>query len=311
MEIDEPELLLVEEQAKLREADSCNALPASNAEDPSSTFDYGLMNTCHENRSQFVQLSVDGTDSQALTFVDGFLQVLSELYCSQPSMESLLQTASRLTVDMLDFEHCSIGWLSDSDFGIKVWTSYTREKAKVDHSRVHRVFSGLVKRQPPKRNHRSENHLDCRESSFDLILERELVSPLRVDNQIVGYICGLKNECTDACVSDIEKSIFFAFSRHISTVIEAQRTREILNNPYVALALTPKERELVAGLTSLEQPFTESGFNPELLVRKIARRFCTDLQKAGFEVKQMLCVATEILDSLLVIQRGSKPRSSR
>lgn len=310
METDNPALLLVEEQAEPRAMDSINLLPPRIVDDPSTTTDSELMNKSQLGRSHSFEPAVDVTDTRALKYAEGFLKALSELYRNHPSMESLLQLASQLTVDIMNFEHCSIGWLNDSDIGIEVWTSYTRANAEVDRRRVDRVFSGLVKRLAPKHNNVFKDLLDTREEVFDLIQEQEIVSPLRVDDQIVGYTCGLKSECSDERVSDIEKSVFFAFSGHISAAIEAQRTREILNNPYIALALTPKERELVAGLTSLEQPFSELEFDPELLVRKIARCLCTDLQKAGFEVKQMLCVATEILDSLLILQRGSKLPSS-
>jgi hypothetical protein len=243
--------------------------------------------------------------------VDGFLQALSNLYHAHPNMQSLLQTACRLVVDMLGLEHCSVGWLCDNEFGIQVWTSHTQEGAEVDHARVHQAFAGLVKRQPPRCNARSGHPLHCLEPACELWREREVVCPLRVDNQIVGYICGLKSDDTDAWITHTERSIFIALSRHISAAIEARRIREMLDSPYVALALTPKEREYLVGLSTLEHPFQQPVCNPELLVRKIARRFCADLHKAGFEIKQLLCVATEILESLLAVQRESKSRSSQ
>jgi hypothetical protein len=312
MGINDPELLAMVEQAQARHegAGSCKPLPAHHVEGATKRYNHAFMNPCHLNRSRNIHPAIE-EDSQGMNYIDGSLRALSELYRCHPSMESLLQTASRLVVDILALEHCSIGWLRDNESGIEVWTDHTREGAEIDPSRVHQAFSGLVNRQPPRGNRCSGTRLPCLESACALWQEREIVSPLRVDKQIVGYICGLKNEGADARISDTEKSIFIALSRHISAAIEAQRTREMLDSPYVALALTPLEREYVLGLSSLERPFREPAHNPEQLVRKIAQRFCADLHRAGFEIKQLLCVATEILDSLLVVQQKSKSRSTQ
>jgi hypothetical protein len=306
----DPEMLTLGEQTGLRELGPCRPLPANHVETTAKTPDQGFTNLCHLNRPWHIRLA-DDEDSQGLSYINGSLRALSTLYHSHPNMETLLQTGSRLVVDILDLEHCSIGWLCDNACGIEVWTGHTREGAEVDPRRLLQAFAGLVNRLPPRCNHRSGDPVPCAESACELWRQREIVSPLRIDNQIVGYICGLKSAGAEAWLSDTEKSIFIALSRHISAAIEAQRTREMLDSPYIALALTPREREGLAGLSALERPFLEPINDPERLVRKIARRFCADLHRSGFEIKHILCVATELLDSLLVVQQASKPRSSQ
>jgi hypothetical protein len=221
-------------------------------------------------------------------------------------MQALLQTASRLVVDIMGLEHCSIGWLNDNEFGIEIWTSHTRDGAEVNHSRVHKAFSGMINRKRAKPVEKPVDPRHRLDASQAVMGKREIVSPLRVDKQIVGYVCGLKSEFSEETILATEKSLFSALSEHISAAIEAQRTREMLDSPYVALALTPVERECLAGLTPTDRPFLSPVNDPERLVRKIARRFFADLYRAGFEIKHILYLATEILDSLLVAQHEAK-----
>lgn len=247
----------------------------------------------------------DTKATERLSYLFVACQALTDLHCTHRNMESLLQTASRLVVDILDLDHCSIGWLDKTDMAVKVWTGHTPKGRNANTSRVLEVFGDLVNRQRPKPEIATDTSCQW-EPDWDNSWPKELIAPLRIDNQIVGYVCGLKNECVTQLISDSERAVFFTLSQQISAAIEGQRTREMLDSPYIAQALGPTERESFAGLSSVERPFRDPIKNPERLVRKIARQFFVDLRKAGFETDQILRIASEILDNLLAVLKKTK-----
>lgn len=235
-----------------------------------------------------------------LSYLYDSLQALSELYRTHRSLESLLSSATRLVVNTLDVEHCSIGWLDVEKMKIQVLASFTREGADINKERVVHAFSDLVNSKPFERKESIDSAFQLI-SDLELSRESEFISPLRVDRQIVGYVCGLKSENANVRDLDTERSVFFALSQQINAAIEAQRTREMLDFPTMALAVRSNERESGSGLSSAGRSFFEPINNQKKLVKKIAHGFFADLRKAGFETKQILDVATEILDSLLTV----------
>lgn len=309
MGIDNLEPLAIGENASFSEVASYSPTLPNQLRQKVEPLTYGTLSAGKRGNAKTGR-EAGSNGSERLSDLHGSLQALTELHGTHRSMESLLRTASRLVVNILDLEHCSIGWLEENALGIRVWASHTREGANINTDRVCRAFSGLVNRQRPQC---SNSATPPSRLGPDPGVWRggEIMSPLRVDKQIVGYVCGLKNESSNARILDAERSLFATLSQHISAAIEAQRTREMLDCPYIALALSPKERESFAGLTPVERPFLDPINNPERLVRKIARRFFMDLRRAGFETKQIMCVSTEILDSLLVVLNKTKSRRQK
>lgn len=249
----------------------------------------------------------NANDDEGLSIIYASFQVLAELHRTHSNMDSLLQTASRIVVEILGIEHCSIGLLDKADMVIRVRTSHTREGKHANVQRILRVFADLVDSQRLKYSYvvGAQSRLGA---NPDLLLLKELISPLRIEKQIVGYVCGLKDEGFNAEILDSERAVFFSLSQQISYAIEAQQTREMLNCPHIALALSANERASLVGLGAMERPSLEPIANPEKLVRKVARRFFADLRKAGFETDQILRIATEILDNLLHVLQKTKAR---
>ena len=294
----------VRESVTLSEVMSCNQNLPGQIEQIEKQSKRGILST--DNVGNANSFNLGGThDSDRLNYLYGLLEALTELHRTHHSMESLLQTASRMVVNVLDLEHCSIGWLDENDMIIRIWTSYTREGAKINIARVLRAFSELVNSERPKSSNFAGQPCQF-ELDGDLLQGIEIISPLRVDKQIVGYVCGLKNEYADTDLLNAERSLFATLSQQISAAIEAHRMREKLDCPSIALALNPKEMESIVGLSPVEQPMLQPINNPEKLVKKIARRFFADLRRAGFETKQIMGVTNEILDSLLVVLNNAK-----
>ena len=227
------------------------------------------------------------------------LNELSYLYRAHVSMDSLLPTSARVVVEVLGLDHCSIAWLNTDDGNIKIRASHTREGVEVKQDQVLKVLSGLINRQPPNSKGYPHNQLNGKSRVIETGIACEVISPLRINKQIVGYICGLKNDSSGKPILEKERSIFTTMSKHISLAIEVQHTREMLDSPYISLSLTPIERESLAEMMSQEHSLSAHMSEPRKLVNKIARRFFVDLRRAGFEIKQILWVATEILDSML------------
>jgi L-methionine (R)-S-oxide reductase len=260
---------------------------------------------CASRQELSCPLQTSKTIWDGATELHSWLEALTKLYCAHSSMESVLQTASRVVVNVLNLEHCSIAWLDENDWTIRIRISHTREGADVAPAQAVRAISNLVKRERPKQSGSARSVYNLG-TERDLDHALELTAPLRMHKQIVGYLYGLRGQFSSPQFFETEKSLFVSLSQHISTAIEAQLTREMLDCPYVALVMNAQNEESIASLTPVKQRILTSVKDPEQLARKIARRFFRDLRRAGFETKQVLFVATEIIDSLNEVLRKAK-----
>jgi len=246
-----------------------------------------------------------GSDHEAVADLQRSLAASMELYCVDSSMESLLQKASRLVVEILDLEHCSVGWLDENDLSIRVCTSHTREGVEVDADQVLDAISNFVRRERPI-DPTYPQPLCVRSYAHPA---PGLIAPLRVGKQIVGYLYGLKDPLPNVTFLGAYRPLFVTLSQHISSAIEVQRTREMLDYPYVALALNAREEGSAVSLLPVAASWLEASSSSEKLTRTIARRFFGDLRKAGLETKQIMWVVTEILDGLNEFLLTKKPGS--
>ncbi len=230
------------------------------------------------------------------------LEALKELYRTHTSMEGVLRTASRLVVQIVNLEHCSIVCFDKHEFGFCVRASHTKEGADVDPVQAARALSDFARRE------RSKHDAHVKSSGgFDPHREGEqacgLTAPLRIDKQIVGYLYGLRSRFSNPQFFDADRSLFVTLSQHINAAIEAQRLREMMDCPYAVTVLDAKERRCFSSVGAGNSAFSGSVKHPEEFVRRIGRGFFDDLHRAGFEARQIVSVATEIIDSLNTLLR--------
>lgn len=237
--------------------------------------------------------------------VHSSLEALEELYRAHPSMESVLQTASRLVGEMLNLEHCSVGWFDGQDLSFRIRTSHTKEGANIDPNQAVLAFSDWVRKvRSGKTQHAQSLHSLMPKCDSEQALR--LTAPLRVDKQIIGYLYGLRVRSKRAGLLDTERSLFATLTFHINAAIGAHRAREMVRSPYTALLAGALEKQWVDGISLEDLPCVGSGGDPEKFERNVARRFFGDLRGAGFETKQILTIATEMLGSVNEALRKKK-----
>jgi L-methionine (R)-S-oxide reductase len=83
-----------------------------------------------------------------------------------------------------------------------------------------------------------------------------------------------------------------------------------LASRYAAIALSRNGHGDAADQNAFDAQFLAAVTNPEKVARIIARSFYKDLRKAGFETKQILVVATELIDSLNQALRRTKAKTA-
>ena len=105
--------------------------------------------------------------------------------------------------------------------------------------------------------------------------------------------------------------MFDALTEHLSLAVETQHLRQLLASRYATIALSRDRHGDGTEAGALDVRFLAAVAKPEKVARIIARSFYKDLRKAGFETKQILVVATELIDSLNVALRRTKAKTTQ
>ena len=133
------------------------------------------------------------------------------------------------------------------------------------------------------------------------------VAPIRIHRQVVGVLHGVLEKPPVEGELLGNPAVCKAFSEQLGFAIETQKMREMLASKYVARARQAQGQN-DPGKQSLESHVLQAVRNPEKVAKIIARSFYRDLRKAGFETKQILVVASEIIENLNQTLRNTKIR---
>lgn len=210
-------------------------------------------------------------------------------------MDSLLQQASQIAVELLEAECCIIAWLGEDITTLKVRGSYgqNRESGMFDRNGgVMQIYA-----HPKGQSQMTLFDPDGAPSHhrFD---EKKLTVPLRVNRQVVGYLYVLTGNKNGFHASGVDRVLFAAFSEQVGFAIEMQQMRKMLSSHYDSAAIGRSTKEDFPNQETLESQILAAVQNPEKVAKIVARSFYKDLCKAGFEAKQILVAAAEIIENL-------------
>jgi len=256
------------------------------------------------------------------------LDGLCRLYRRHDSTERVLLGATQIVLDSLDLDYCAIVWLDANEPTLRARASRHRDESincAVFDDRVIAFLARELARDPALGDRAT---LYCGEAGVDGSVgsarrvrsvgrvrskakpQNALAVPLRVNGQIVGYLCATSGKRLGPGNAGFDHRLFAALGEHLGFAIETQNVRQLLASRYAAIALSRDGHGDAADQTALDAQFLAAVTNPEKVARIIARSFYKDLRKAGFETRQILVVATELIDSLNQALRRTKAKTA-
>jgi hypothetical protein len=235
------------------------------------------------------------------TNVQDALAALARLYGAHETLEALLQAAAEIAVEMLEVEHCGIAWLENDRANFRMRASFSKNGNNGHAGRANRLITSLIQRTVDQShgngigNGRLENGHK----------ENTPVVALRVNAKVVGYLFASNGEKYTAA----DESLLAVIGEHVGLAIEVQSMRQMLASAYFAKTLNPDEKKNAIEQNTLESHILAAVEDPEKVARIIARTFYKDLRKAGFETKQIMVVATELIGNLTDALQKTRAKS--
>jgi L-methionine (R)-S-oxide reductase len=229
------------------------------------------------------------TASQLQTSLDA----LRRLCAQHESIDALLEDATQVVLGLLGASYCCVVWLDEGQPALRV------------RARRHRV----------EREQGADQ--DARAIAFVAGTGEapaggdERARALHMGEQTVGYLYACDEAKTGRRSKGVDWTLFDALAEHVEVAIETQHLRQLLASRYAAIALSRSGQGDTAESTALDVNFLSAVTHPEKVARIIARSFYKDLRKAGFETKQILVVASELIDGLNVALRRTTAKTTQ
>lgn len=200
------------------------------------------------------------------------------------SLEELLQAAARFMVERLHAQSCVVTWVAEDRVTMWVRAKYSRgELKRASLERNGADLAAVPESLPVGTNSRQNTGASVR-----------LTAPLRVHQKIVGYVCVATSNGAPP-LAQINPELFPPLCESLSRAIEYWQMRQMLASSRLAQAASRAARPET---DSLDACILQSVQNPERVARILARSFYKDLRKAGFGVKQIMLVASEMIAHL-------------
>jgi hypothetical protein len=219
------------------------------------------------------------------------------------TIDSLLKETAKIAVELFDSELCVITWLSEDNLAMRVRAGFSRNGLNGFNSqdpiaiRASSTSSTIDAACPPVILDDNHKH------------DQVQAAPLLVNKQIIGYLYVYRHGAMKPETASAYDRALNAFSKQVGYAIEVHQVRQMLASRYASSAM---RRSLPAGSSdqdTLEVQILESVQHPEKVAKIIARSFYKDLRKAGFEPKQILVVASEIIENLNEAFRKTKEKT--
>jgi len=224
------------------------------------------------------------------------VSAVNELFSRHDNMSDLLKSAARIIAELLGVEECVIYWLGENAT-LKRKASF---RYRLKNSRPAEIETEDGTRPPL----RFENGTLVDEDTGDWIFE-----PLSVDGQLVGYVAIPKIRLNGEASTDGHRHFVSEICRQIGYAIELQKLRQLLASKYALYASNHSNDDTDARQDEFRTQVIESITRPEKVAKIIARSFFKELRKAGFETKQVLIVASEIIENLNATLRRTNQRT--
>ena len=220
------------------------------------------------------------------------VQKLNRLFEPQDSMDTLLQQAARMAGKLMRAECCSIVWLTEDQRALRIRAQYRKPTATGIVLRL----GATVPFFPSTANGSSLDRVDLGLHDGSLELD-SAAAPLHVNNHVVAYLHVLRRKAGWGD-GGRDEDYFTAICQQVGWAIEMQQMRQMLASRY-ATAVVPRDRQAdPSGHDTLGSHILAAVQDPEKIAKIIARSFYKDLRRAGFEPRQILVVASEIIENL-------------
>lgn len=224
------------------------------------------------------------------------LATLRRLCERRDSVDALLEDATQIGLELLAAEFCAIVWLDDAKPTLRVRARRWRDGRDAGGKDDARVIACVTATEA------TPVLVNAKERAS---AELERTCALRVSGQTVGYLYARAALKPRARATGLNVMLFDTLAEHLGVAIETQTLRQLLASRYATIALSRD------GQSALDLDFLSAVRHPEQVARIIARSFYKDLRRAGFETKQILVVATELIDSLNVALRRTKAKTAQ
>lgn len=218
------------------------------------------------------------------------------LFDAHKTIEEMLQLVAQKTVDVLGASACVISLQRDNKSVAEI-RAITRANATNGRTQTMLLDRGQTSWEATRYSEYAAQH----DTSYS--------AEILVGGKAMGCINAFAGPAS-AFASWLTQEDFVALCRQIGYAIEMQHMRQMLASRYASLALI---RDELTGrqedADSIKTQAIAAVHNPQKVARIVARSFYKDLRKAGFETKQILYIASELIENLNETFRKTKSKT--
>ncbi|KAA3619433.1 MAG: hypothetical protein DWQ05_01560 [Calditrichaeota bacterium] len=262
------------------------------------------------NTSEQEKVRPDTNELQGIaeaSSIENLLVTIDQLFERNDDLNQLLSKATQIVTQLLNVDECQILWLGENDDQLMQKASFYCNLNQKDDLPQEHVQKKLLE------THEIQQIITPRFQRTDAssVIENKpdkIFEALYIDGQQVGYVVVPKNSMNEKQPISGQRKFITAIARQISHAIEMQKMRQLLSTNYAIFALKQDSNNRNASGDEFRSRVLESVQKPEKVAKIVARSFFKDLRKAGFEVKQILVVASEIIENLNEVLRKTRQR---
>lgn len=245
--------------------------------------------------------------SRAADQLQTSLDALRRLCAKHESIDALLEDATQVVLGLLGASYCCVVWLDEGKPALRVRARRHRVEGEQGADQDARAIACVARTAGAPAGDEARARVEYERAR----VEYERARALRMGEQTVGYLYACDEAHSGRRSRGVDWALFDALAEHVEVAIETQHLRQLLASRYAAIALSRSGQGDAAESTARDVNFLSAVAHPEKVARIIARSFYKDLRKAGFETKQILVVASELIDSLNVALRRTKAKTTQ
>ncbi len=216
------------------------------------------------------------------------LQALQDLFAPHESLAGLLEHAAGLAAEWFESPGSIIVLLAEDGVTVRLQAEWQRQPGT-----MRRRDDG----RDPNAHARENGAAGTAASSASLAEQLPQRHEVRMNGRVLGYLF-LDSPTKTTAPGGAEQEFIATFCVYLGRAIEMMQMRQTLASTYARVALRKRTKQEKEQQNSLPAQVLSSVQNPEAVAKIIARSFYRDLRKAGFETKQVLVVASELIRKL-------------
>ena len=229
------------------------------------------------------------------------LEACNRLFQKFERIPDLLELASKTAAGLVDATFIAIYWQNDEN-RVQVFASASVPEP-TKQRKIRALLSALFAKQGHQADAISPEWLKSTPSV------RHLTAPIRIQSRVAGMVYAEFLQTVHEEMM-VQYEILTQFAALLGHAIEFCQTRQLLTSRYATFAMCQNEPQ-IDSRSSLESHILAAVQNPEKVAKIIARSFYKDLRRAGFEPRQILVVASELIESLNVTLKRTQHKTRR